>query len=128
MLAATVSPAAVTFFQLNTNGVKRVEALPLVAGGAAPGSGACSAADWLAAACVLLRCQLPLQLQARDPPSFQSCVLWGLSCVPKPHHHAQALLKTCSMLRVICGAGAQQGRGGGAERQRAAQRLCGAAG
>ena len=65
MLAAIVSPTAVTFFELNTGGVKPVEALPLSAGGAAPGSGTCTGADWLAAACVLLRCQLPLQLQAR---------------------------------------------------------------
>lgn len=72
MLAATVSPAAVTFFELSTGGAKRVEAMPLSAGGAAPGSDTCTAADWLTAACVLLRCQLPLQLQARAPPSFRA--------------------------------------------------------
>lgn len=75
MFAATVSPAAVTFFELSTSGVKRLEALPLSAGGAASGSGACSAADWLAAACVLLRCQLPLQLEARGSPSFRAVYL-----------------------------------------------------
>lgn len=77
MLAAAVSPAAVTFFELSAGGAKRVETLPLSAGGAAPGSGACNAADWLAAACVLLRCQLPLQLQERRPALLQGPVILG---------------------------------------------------
>ncbi|KAK9836962.1 hypothetical protein WJX81_003013 [Elliptochloris bilobata] len=63
LFAATVSSAVVTFFQLTASAAEPTEVLPLAAGGPAKGDDASTAAEWLAAACVLFRCQLPLQLQ-----------------------------------------------------------------
>lgn len=62
VVVATVCLEAVNFFRLTSGAVEPVTVLPLADSRAAESS-ISSGADWLASACVLFRCRLPLELQ-----------------------------------------------------------------